>query len=102
MAVWPISNLARRDYGAGVFFARGCDRNFEIDLLAPGQRRCRDRQRRCDGLGSRRVEQLGVKCKRAKVEADKHNETPGLISQRQEYMPTIGIEISLPGILADG
>src|SRR5689334_17417206 len=37
MAVRPIGDLARRDDGASAVLARDLDRNFEIDLLAPGQ-----------------------------------------------------------------
>ena len=72
VAVRPIGDLARRDDGARVLLARHFDRDVEIDFLAPGQRRGRDRQRRRDRLRGRRVERLGVERQRTEIEANAH------------------------------
>jgi hypothetical protein len=50
VAVGPIGDLARRYYRARVLLTRHFHRNFEIDLLAPGERRCGNGQRRGEPL----------------------------------------------------
>src|SRR5262249_9182668 len=39
VTIGPIGDLAGCHYGARIFFPRGPNRNLEIDLFAPGQRR---------------------------------------------------------------
>src|SRR5579859_4830029 len=51
VAVRPVGDLTRGDDRARVPFAANLDRDVEVDLLAPGQRRSGDRQRRGDRLG---------------------------------------------------
>src|ERR1700685_3986487 len=76
VAVGPISDLARRDDGARVFFPRHFYGDIEINLLAPRHRRTGNRQRRRDRLCGRRVEQFGVERERTEVEAYAHGDSP--------------------------
>src|SRR5262249_41836880 len=56
--------------GAGALLARQRHRGLEVDLLAPGHGRGRERQRRHDRLRGRRVEQFGIEGEGAEVETD--------------------------------
>ena len=64
----------RRDHRARVRLACDVHRHIEIDLLAPGQHRRRNRQRRRNSLGGRRVEQFSLERERAEIEADAGHE----------------------------
>ena len=48
----PIGNLARRNDRACILFGRQLYGDLEVNLLAPGEHRGRDRQRRSDGNSS--------------------------------------------------
>src|SRR5215208_5701711 len=69
-ALGPVDNLARRYHGPGVGLARRRHRHLEINLLAPGHRRCGNGQCRRDCAGGHGVEKLGIERERAEVEAD--------------------------------
>src|SRR5262249_60022792 len=62
--------LTRGHHGAGVRLALELHRHLEIDLLAPGERRARQRQGRGKRAGGRRVEKLGLEGERAKIKTD--------------------------------
>jgi hypothetical protein len=76
VAIWPVGDLARLDHRARIALAGDLDRNVEINLFAPGQRRAGERQCRGDGLCRRRIERLGIERDRAEIKADAHGKSP--------------------------
>src|SRR5262249_9638510 len=76
VAVRPVGDFAGRDHGARVALAADLDRDVEIDLLAPGQRRGGERQRRGNRFCRRRIERLGIERDRAEIKADAHENPP--------------------------
>ena len=78
MTIGPIGELTGRDHSARILLPRSLDRDLEVDLLAPGERRRRDRQRGRDRTRGRRIEQLGVERERAEIEANARHSKPPL------------------------
>ena len=72
VAVGPVGDLAGRDDRPGVRLACDLHRDFEINLLPPGQRRARDRQRRRNRLRRRRIKQFGIERDGAEIKSDAH------------------------------